>query len=77
MCYPWANRRLCVQDANSVGKHSLGIAYNAIPSQQGQDAFKSWAKKACPDLWAKLEKRKSRRDANGLVTYHIDRQLRA
>jgi len=56
---------------------SLGVAYNAIPSQERQEEFKSWAKRAYPSQWAELEKRKSKTSSEGLHRYLIERELMA
>lgn len=55
---------------------TLGITYNALPSQTRKDMFEEWARDEYPDLWARLEA-KGRRHKLGAMPFNIDRNMMA
>ncbi|KAH7325881.1 hypothetical protein B0I35DRAFT_120687 [Stachybotrys elegans] len=73
--------RLIVQMAGLVGTGpdatTLGITYNALPGQQLQSAFKDWAQRQYPHIWAELEKVGKRMNAEGLCLFKVKRVLKA
>ncbi|KAI8669413.1 hypothetical protein NCS57_00756300 [Fusarium keratoplasticum] len=56
---------------------TLGIAFNALPGQAMQEAFKKWAKAQYPEAWEVLEKRGKRLNRDSLCQFKLNRVLRA
>ncbi|KAL7623186.1 hypothetical protein AAE478_006867 [Parahypoxylon ruwenzoriense] len=67
---------------NVVGKqpdhHTLGIVFNALPSQEMKDQLDCWAKEEYPREWAALKEKYGRkRNEDGLMIFKVRRPWKA
>ncbi|KAK4241325.1 hypothetical protein C8A03DRAFT_12409 [Achaetomium macrosporum] len=58
------------------GMMTLGVAYNALPSEGRKEQFEAWARAEYPDIWAQLEK-KGRKETLMGTKFNIDREMKA
>ncbi|KAI5467181.1 hypothetical protein BGZ63DRAFT_345905 [Mariannaea sp. PMI_226] len=73
------NRILRMEKVTGVEPNAmtLGVAFNALPGQQLQAKFKSWAKMRYPEAWAALEKKGKRLNEDSLCKFKLNRVLKA
>lgn len=58
-------------------RNRLGVAYNALPGQELQSRFQSWAKMRYPEVWTELEKKGKRMTEDLLCKFKLNRVFKA
>ncbi|EOO03518.1 putative complex i intermediate-associated protein 84 protein [Phaeoacremonium minimum UCRPA7] len=60
-----------------VDMMTIGVSYNALPGQSLQASFQEWAQAEYPALWKRLEKQGKKKTMDGLLSFNLNREMKA